>query len=64
MDTVAETLDVVTLKKLLAANHKAFELHIAKITELRSKLENEEAKLAFSLYEEKRLLALMIEQDS
>ena len=47
------------VKHLLNANHNAFEQHIARITELRSLLENEEAKLQFCLYEEKRLLELL-----
>ena len=58
---VEEALDVATVKRLLESNHKAFEQHIAKITELRSLLENEEAKLSFSLYEKRRLLNLMSE---
>ena len=47
------------VKHLLNANHNAFEQHIARITELRALLENEEAKLQFCLYEEKRLLELL-----
>lgn len=42
--------------RLLRANHAAFEQHLACITGLRSALENEEAKLAFCLYEERRIL--------
>jgi hypothetical protein len=44
------------IRHLLALNHKAVDQYISSITELRAKLEAEEAKLALCLYEERKLL--------
>ena len=54
--------DQAYYQRLLEMNHAAFEQHLTKITSLRASLEDEEAKLAFCLYEQKRILAELAER--
>ena len=58
---LSDVEEKISVRELLRRNHQAIDQSITRITELRAKLETEEATLSLCLLEERQLLSEMAE---